>query len=63
MGVTAPLMCRLLLQLLLLLALPCLSPAAEQQNTGGWRLATESSPYLQLHVDNPVTWYPWGAAA
>ncbi len=30
---------------------------------GGWRLATESSPYLQLHADNPVAWYPWGEAA
>ena len=30
---------------------------------GGWRLATESSPYLQSHADNPVTWYPWGEEA
>ena len=48
---------------MLLLALPCLSLAAEPEKTGGWRLAAESSPYLQLHVDNPVTWYPWGEAA
>jgi uncharacterized protein YyaL (SSP411 family) len=48
---------------LLLLALPCLSLAAEPEKIGGWRLAAESSPYLQLHVDNPVTWYPWGEAA
>jgi len=27
------------------------------------RLATESSPYLQQHADNPVDWYPWGDAA
>lgn len=26
-------------------------------------LAGESSPYLQQHADNPVDWYPWGAAA
>jgi uncharacterized protein YyaL (SSP411 family) len=52
-----------LLQLLLLLALPFLSIAAEPEKTGGWRLAAESSPYLQLHVDNPVSWYPWGEAA
>jgi uncharacterized protein YyaL (SSP411 family) len=31
--------------------------------TGGWRLVTESSPYLRLHADNPVEWYPWGEAA
>jgi len=24
------------------------------------RLATETSPYLQQHADNPVDWYPWG---
>jgi len=33
------------------------------EKTGGWRLATESSPYLRLHADNPVEWYPWGEAA
>lgn len=27
------------------------------------RLATESSPYLQLHAQNPVDWYPWGPEA
>ncbi len=27
------------------------------------QLATEPSPYLQQHVDNPVDWYPWGDAA
>lgn len=27
------------------------------------RLATESSPYLLQHKDNPVDWYPWGAEA
>ncbi len=27
------------------------------------RLAGETSPYLQQHADNPVAWYPWGAAA
>jgi uncharacterized protein YyaL (SSP411 family) len=29
----------------------------------GWRLAAESSPYLQLHADNPVEWFAWGEAA
>lgn len=27
------------------------------------RLATESSPYLLQHANNPVDWYPWGAEA
>ena len=27
------------------------------------RLAGEKSPYLLLHKDNPVAWYPWGAEA
>ena len=26
-------------------------------------LAAERSPYLLQHADNPVDWYPWGAAA
>jgi hypothetical protein len=38
-------------------------PLAATGKTGGWRLATESSPYLQMHAGNPVEWYPWGAAA
>jgi len=27
------------------------------------RLATETSPYLLQHADNPVAWYPWGEEA
>ena len=27
------------------------------------RLATQNSPYLRQHADNPVDWYPWGAEA
>ena len=27
------------------------------------RLATETSPYLLQHLDNPVDWYPWGSEA
>jgi uncharacterized protein YyaL (SSP411 family) len=27
------------------------------------RLATESSPYLLQHADNPVEWHPWGDEA
>ena len=45
----------------LLLLTTTLLAAAER--AGGWRLADESSPYLQLHADNPVNWYPWGEAA
>ncbi len=31
----------------------------ERQN----RLASEKSPYLLQHADNPVEWYPWGPEA
>ena len=27
------------------------------------RLATETSPYLLQHAENPVDWYPWGDEA
>ena len=27
------------------------------------QLADETSPYLRQHADNPVDWFPWGAAA
>ncbi|MGE5360563.1 MAG: thioredoxin domain-containing protein, partial [Bacteroidales bacterium] len=27
------------------------------------RLASQSSPYLRQHADNPVDWYPWGDEA
>jgi uncharacterized protein YyaL (SSP411 family) len=27
------------------------------------RLATQTSPYLQQHADNPVDWHPWGSEA
>jgi uncharacterized protein len=27
------------------------------------RLASETSPYLRQHADNPVDWYPWGEDA
>ena len=33
------------------------------KRSGGWRLADASSPYLRLHADNPVEWYPWGEEA
>ena len=31
--------------------------------TGTNRLASEASPYLRQHADNPVDWYPWGEEA
>ena len=27
------------------------------------RLASETSPYLQQHADNPVDWFPWNQEA
>ncbi|MBI1966132.1 MAG: thioredoxin domain-containing protein, partial [Betaproteobacteria bacterium] len=27
------------------------------------RLASQTSPYLQQHAENPVDWYPWGEEA
>src|SRR5213593_3021752 len=27
------------------------------------RLATQTSPYLLQHANNPVDWYPWGPEA
>eukprot|EP00871_Galdieria_phlegrea_P001816 jgi/Galph1/2635/GphlegSOOS_G1315.1 len=32
-------------------------------STGRNRLATEKSPYLLQHANNPVDWYPWGEEA
>ena len=37
--------------------------ATDGERSGGWRLAQESSPYLRLHADNPVEWFPWGEEA
>lgn len=48
---------------MVLLCLAVSLPLAAAGKTGGWRLAGESSPYLQMHAANPVEWYPWGAAA
>ncbi len=37
------------------------------ENNGGKtasnRLANASSPYLRMHADNPLNWYPWGEEA
>ena len=53
------------LGLVLALAFPSLAGAADAagKRKGGWRLAEVSSPYLRMHQDNPVEWYPWGEEA
>jgi uncharacterized protein YyaL (SSP411 family) len=37
--------------------------AARSLPPGKNRMALESSPYLRMHENNPVDWYPWGPAA
>jgi uncharacterized protein YyaL (SSP411 family) len=51
--------------LILALTFPGVVSAADPagKRSGGWRLAGESSPYLRMHQDNPVEWYPWGEEA
>ena len=49
--------------LAVILLLTMMSTVSAAEKTGGWRLALESSPYLRLHADNPVEWYPWGEEA
>ena len=34
-----------------------------EEKKGRNRLASEQSPYLRQHADNPVDWYPWGDEA
>ena len=51
----------------------CAAPAAEPKNKPNGetekhrkepnRLAQETSPYLLMHQNNPVDWYPWGDEA
>ena len=55
--------CTFLLFLLLIVGTGAAVGKQPAEQTGGWRLAAESSPYLRLHADNPVEWYPWGEAA
>jgi hypothetical protein len=38
-------------------------PSPAPTNGGRNRLATETSPYLLQHQDNPVDWWPWGPEA
>ncbi len=37
--------------------------AAQDQVRRPNRLANATSPYLRMHADNPVDWYPWGEEA
>ncbi len=39
------------------------APESEPTLDGMNRLASETSPYLRQHADNPVDWYPWGDEA
>jgi uncharacterized protein YyaL (SSP411 family) len=55
---------RFLMALLLLGTCSLLqAETAPVEKSGGWRLAAESSPYLNMHATNPVQWYPWGEEA
>ena len=44
------------------LALVC-SPPAHCEESYTNRLIDSNNPYLLLHAQNPVDWYPWGAEA
>ncbi len=50
----------------LVLLAPQAGTAADPAQPGsgaGHRLTGSASPYLLLHADNPVEWYPWGPEA
>jgi len=53
--------CTVLVLLLFFTVAPDGATAAGR--SGGWRLAQESSPYLRMHADNPVEWFPWSEEA
>ena len=40
-----------------------MNPADEKPMRASNRLASERSPYLLQHAQNPVDWYPWGEEA
>jgi uncharacterized protein YyaL (SSP411 family) len=42
---------------------PVEAQAEPDANPSTNRLASETSPYLRLHMHNPVDWYPWGEEA
>jgi uncharacterized protein YyaL (SSP411 family) len=43
--------------------IPCAKIHAFRYRTVANRLASQTSPYLQQHADNPVDWHPWDAQA
>ncbi len=45
------------------MTLTCSAPASNPLASPLNRLASQKSPYLLQHADNPVDWYPWGAEA
>lgn len=49
--------------LLLCISATTASETTDREKSGGWRLAGESSPYLRMHAENPVEWFPWGEQA
>ncbi len=51
------------LQLVCLFAASAASASEPAPGSPRNHLAGEASPYLQLHVYNPVDWYPWGEEA
>jgi uncharacterized protein YyaL (SSP411 family) len=53
----------LILSLMLLGNTPALAAPAKSPNPRPNRLIRETSPYLRLHANNPVDWYPWGQEA
>ena len=47
----------------LLVAANTAAVAKDEPSAKANRLASESSPYLRQHANNPVDWYPWGKEA
>jgi len=47
----------------LLAVSPALASTSPEPGARRNHLAAEASPYLQMHVYNPVDWYPWGPEA
>jgi uncharacterized protein len=45
------------------IALLCFACNSEKKEANGNELSAASSPYLQQHADNPVSWYEWGDQA
>ena len=48
---------------LIAIALAVVFSAAVTAPAQANKLVDSGSPYLLLHADNPVNWYPWGPEA